>query len=54
LDFDAKYKFHQVPKTIQDQKDKIRLQKEEEQKRKSQKFSFSVYQSGRKRNLQNN
>jgi hypothetical protein len=34
----AKYKFNQVPKTIQDQKDKIRLQKEEEQKRKAPKI----------------
>jgi hypothetical protein len=33
----SQYKFHQVPKTIQDEKDRIKQQQEDERKRKAQK-----------------
>jgi hypothetical protein len=39
-DYFAKYKFHQVPKTIEDEREKIHLQREEEQKCKAQRFGF--------------
>jgi hypothetical protein len=36
-DYFVKNKFHQVPKTIQDKRNRIRLQQEEGRKRKAQK-----------------
>jgi hypothetical protein len=36
-DYFANYKFHQVPKTIEDERERIHLQREEERKLKAQK-----------------